>query len=401
MASSNNASKHINPLDKQILHDLSGLLAGKIEPQEIEASRWDELTSNAIRHGVAPLLFDRFRNEAAIPSYIMAKLHAIARANTMHSMAIEQSILEINDVLTRNGIKPLWLKGANLSFSLYDTPAHRVMMDIDFLVPFEAIERVLALLFEQGYVLDERQRQGLRRKYPQFYGHHFILTGGLHQRIRIEVHFRMLGEPWNAILPSDYELRFLKNVRQIEIRPNVIINTLSNEYSLLLLVAHDIFHHELREMVTDDQVNVRLQRKLDVYLMLQKYDFDWNEVVKTAIELDWYYALYMSLLFAKEYFDATFPASILSQLRDAGGDQLPKSIADSLEPSPNRLAELWKRSVDHPLRVRLALIMDAIWPDTQTVRRSFDTTTDKNITYYYLQLWYQRFRRLFLPKSPK
>ena len=66
-------------------------------------------------------------------------------------MELTSQLFQILDRLKGQGIRALAFKGPVLAQQLYDQPFRREFVDLDILVPTEAVGRVIALLGADGF----------------------------------------------------------------------------------------------------------------------------------------------------------------------------------------------------------------------------------------------------------
>ncbi len=118
---------------------------------------WAYLLDLAGRHGLLPLAYERLRrlDVDLIPRDVMGRLRGIYYANLRRIVRLQANLSEAVIALQREGIEPVVLKGGALAGTVYPDPGLRPMVDLDLLVPTEAVERAGAALASIGYHLSE------------------------------------------------------------------------------------------------------------------------------------------------------------------------------------------------------------------------------------------------------
>jgi hypothetical protein len=92
----------------------------------------------------------------------------IADLNRERNQQIIAQAQEINELLIRNGIKPIFLKGAgNLLNNLYKEIGERMVGDIDFIVSKKEYLKTIEVLKKDGYHRTEKNLIGFHKHYPR------------------------------------------------------------------------------------------------------------------------------------------------------------------------------------------------------------------------------------------
>lgn len=111
----------------------------KVKNQIKEGSiDWEKFVGLCSNHLVTPAIYLKFKSTdllALLPDELTFYLEEIYELNLSRNQMILAQINEISDLLAKNQIYPILLKGAgNLIDKIYSDPAERIMGDIDFLV---------------------------------------------------------------------------------------------------------------------------------------------------------------------------------------------------------------------------------------------------------------------------
>ena len=125
----------------------------RTELRGINVESWRRLVDRAIWHGVAPLLYHRLvRSEhLVIPPEQLVRLRDLYLHCLLRNRAILEQLSEIVRETTKAGYPVLALKGAYLSYCVYEEAALRPMGDIDLLALSHDAEKVQRHLKALGY----------------------------------------------------------------------------------------------------------------------------------------------------------------------------------------------------------------------------------------------------------
>jgi len=188
---------------------------------------WQHVIGKKYQYDLCPLLFviaQLVQNGTAgrqsewkagkgiIPAALMALLEREYHLSLARNLVLLHETKELMKNLAKESIRPIVLKGASLSETIYDDISCRPMGDIDLLIPEKDQERGGDLLVRQGYATlpiggDETMH---RCFYKQVMGQ--LIAIELHHRLAKEVFGirfdpHLLG-PENR-LPVEYELVYL------------------------------------------------------------------------------------------------------------------------------------------------------------------------------------------------
>jgi hypothetical protein len=181
---------------------------------------------------------------------INAQPFADSRANAaMLYMRQSAAQYEIDDVLTRSGVRYAIFKGAALRELIYDDPSVRVCWDIDVLVAPDQRAEAARALIGAGYRL---------RVDPLIASHEVALERDL---VAIDLHWDLL-RPGRA--PASMAGQMLARRQRHGERW-----ILSETDTLFVLLVHPTFSKHL------SMSQMGLHRVADVVLWLQKYEADW------------------------------------------------------------------------------------------------------------------------------
>jgi hypothetical protein len=158
--------------------------------------RWERFIALANEHMIAPAVLHALGRkgiEDALPSDVIDFFDGIQTLNRQRNKKVKSEAIELANLLNRIGVIPVFLKGgADLVSGLYADPAHRVMIDLDVLVPNERLPDCVAGLRANGYeVLGDND-------FPAH--HHFAPLGRPGAAACIELHVEPLDRPLRGLL---------------------------------------------------------------------------------------------------------------------------------------------------------------------------------------------------------
>ncbi|HEU0203063.1 MAG TPA: nucleotidyltransferase family protein, partial [Burkholderiaceae bacterium] len=165
--------------------------AGAEVPMDLDAAAWQKLAGDALRNGVAPLVWTRLReltHSAALPGAARQDLERSRMRVGVDNLRLYGRLATVLSSLETAGIDVIVLKGAFLSEVVYPDRALRSMSDVDLLVHREDLKRTAALLRELGWC----QPAGNAAAPPPVAGHQlptFVLAG-----VQIEIHWAIEDE---------------------------------------------------------------------------------------------------------------------------------------------------------------------------------------------------------------
>jgi len=164
------------------------------------AIQWEIFIKVASENMIAPAVLDAFRNkgiEDALPSDVIDFFDGIAVLNRLRNEKIRAEALQLAKVFNDLNVIPIFLKGgANLMSGLYANPAHRVMVDLDVLVPVDRLSDCVAGLAGKGYnILVDND-------FPAH--HHYPPLARPNAAASVELHVEPLDKPYRSLLdPSE------------------------------------------------------------------------------------------------------------------------------------------------------------------------------------------------------
>jgi hypothetical protein len=265
-------------------------------------------------HGLAPCVIQQLRQHAAaaLPESVVVEFQRWLRAHALRSMQLTSQLFQILDRLKGQGIRALAFKGPVLAQQLYDQPFRREFVDLDILVPAEAVGRVIALLgadgFEAQFALTPGQLTRFQKNWCEM---------GLYNRatnILVEIHWRLFPPDYSFSPAAETGWEATREVF-IAQRP---ITTFSIENQLLFACLHQAKHNWSR-----------LGWLMDLAaLVKQSPHMNWKEVQHRAGRFGTARMIRVSLQLIQKLFSVPLPSAIAEW---AAPDKESKHIAGRVE----------------------------------------------------------------------
>lgn len=230
--------------------------------------RWEEIVALASRHLVTPSLVEPVARLPSAPDDLKRYLSEIHAMNARRNAVIADAIFALNDALTRQGVRPIYLKGAaSLIVGLYDDPGERVMGDVDILVAPETMDDAAQVLREAGYVFGPPDEHGKDAADT----HHLPLAIHRDAGVGVELHRAMVDREHRELLPAGPVLARAIAVpwrgRDFAV-PDATDRTIHN-------IVHDQLHHTGAARGTG---SLRQLRELARLALRERDRIDWTEI---------------------------------------------------------------------------------------------------------------------------
>jgi hypothetical protein len=265
-------------------------------------------------HRLAPCVIQQLQQHAAaaLPESVRVEFQCWLRAYILRSMELTSQLFQILDRLKGQGIRALAFKGPVLAQQLYDQPFRREFVDLDILVPTEAVGRAIGLLSADGFEAQFGLTSGQLTRFQKNW-----CEMGLYNRARnilVEIHW--------GLFPPDYSFSPAAEMaweatRQVFIAQRPIA-TLSIENQLLFACLHQAKHNWSR-----------LGWIMDLAaLVKQSPHMNWKEVQHRAGRFGTARMIRVSLQLIQNLFSVPLPSAIAEW---AATDKQRKIIAGRVE----------------------------------------------------------------------
>ena len=150
---------------------------------------WDNIVKVSTSHYVFPALYINLKRAGFLeylPKDLVDYMKRITDLNRERNQQIIEQAKEINDLLLKNNITPIFLKGTgNLLEGLYEDIAERMVGDIDVLVSKKQTNEAYEILKNQNYIKQNNNTQMLpnHRHLPRIIHKNKIAAIEIHKEI--------------------------------------------------------------------------------------------------------------------------------------------------------------------------------------------------------------------------
>ena len=344
--------------------------------EQLSTADWDDVIQQSARHGVTPLLYQRFTTTSTgtlIPTRVMQRLREIYLYSAKENIRLYHELSKVLKTLQNDDIPVIALKGAHLAEVVYGNIALRPMGDVDLLVRKTDLSRVEEKLMEIGYGCSP-ERPSIEEQCEKAQ-HLFGFTKP--DVFLIEIHWTI--EHPTSLFKIDLDGLWSRAWPAIIAGVEVLV--LSPEDLLLHLCLHASFHHKFR---------IGLKSFCDISETVRHYrdEMDWEQVQLRARQWGASKCAYLTLHLARELLEAAVPDEVLDTLKPDGFDlqlvawakeQIFADESDSPSLSPN-LAQFWgpKRLQD-----KVILFLKSAFPSPEIMARMYPAPPDSPRIYLY------------------
>ena len=164
-----------------ILRVLGGSLCQQppAEPPKTREFHWDRAVEESHAQAVAAIFLNGIAGfSEQLPEQEYQKLFKFARRYTAHNMRTEYLQQTLVKLLEQEQCPYVIIKG-EAAAAYYPVPEHRLLGDVDFMVPEDRAEQIIERLKQQGYEHSCKEDE-----------YHQILKKGTE---RMELHFEVAG----------------------------------------------------------------------------------------------------------------------------------------------------------------------------------------------------------------
>lgn len=215
----------------------------------------DAIVKISTSHYVFPALYCNLKKANLLqflPTDLVDYMQHINQLNLDRNNQIIEQALEINELLLKNNITPIFLKGVgNIFQDFYNDISERMIADIDFVIAKEDYQKTIDLIYALGYskVDESKDHSPLFKHHPRLQKEGFVAAVEIHKEILIDK------------FSDEFNYDVIKN-NCITIND---ITVLSFENQLCLSI--------LSNQINDDGFyikNLTLKHAYDVYLLSKK-----------------------------------------------------------------------------------------------------------------------------------
>ncbi len=244
-------------------------------------SDWEIILQQANKHKLAPLLYHKLHTlRINLPADISQRLQFVYLQSAARNTYIYHKLSEVLDVLQKEGIPCIVLKGAHLAETMYESIALRPMADIDLLVRPEDLAKTQQYLIKTGHL-------ALNSDLPLDI--HWSI-----ERLLIQVH-RNMNTVWKRAQPAR-----IAGSEALALAPEDLLVHLC-----LHLSVHHLFQGRGLRSLWDIRATI-------AYYSCQ---LKWEQITNTVNEWGICAPLYLTLVLAKELVGARIPDDVLEDLK--------------------------------------------------------------------------------------
>lgn len=287
--------------EHQIILDLLNQRFNASDLSHITPDIWSAVVSEAGRHRVAPLVYQKIVQANAgsiIPDAVVKKLREKYLANAYRNTVLFHQLDAFLSCLNGENIPVILLKGAHLAEFVYKDIALRPMSDMDILVKEEDLSKTIRIAFDAGYQLMETKIS--ERENTRF---------GIAPDAK---HFKTLCHPESKCI-LEIHCSIASEVSPFGISPSVLWRNSQpdalNKNPVFLLCPEDLIIHLCLHASYDDLFGYGLGSLYDIAITIKYYDkkIDWRSLWRRSEQWGTNKCLYVSLYFARKWFGANSP----------------------------------------------------------------------------------------------
>jgi hypothetical protein len=257
----------------------------------------------AIKHGVGPLLYHRLKaanGNGGLTESVGERLKQEYFQTAAFNLLLSSEIPTLLQVLTKEGIPVLWVKGVILGSTIYSDLGLRPSGDLDVIVSSENIDRAEKAIRSLGYIPASPEAFGDFGKEIS-HARAYQKNGG--KNLALELHQSLVSN-MHGTTPTNGEW-FWSHSTQVSINGSSVV-TLSPEANLIYLCGHLICHHgwEPRFIWLYD-----IHRLLEIY----RETFDWDVFITLVEKLNWQSYVGGVLKATQAFLHSPMPEELLSK----------------------------------------------------------------------------------------
>jgi hypothetical protein len=295
---------------------------------------WSYLFQTASQHGLMSLVYHTLQKNGSreIPEGISGLWQQAQYTHTLHTLFLTGQLIKIVHFFEDHGISSIPYKGPALAADLYGDLVLRPFIDLDILIPRQAVLKARDLLVTLGY----RPHFALKDTEVAAYqkAHYELIFSHERQRSIVELKWDVTDTFFS--LPTDYEALWERR-KPVRLAEREIL-ALSPEDTLLVLSIHGAKH-----------LWTRLLWIYDVARLLHVHqDLDWQWVLKSMDSRGGRRILFLGLSLAHTLLGAPLPADLEKKIRsDSAVQRLTRSVGVQLFRRTSNAVGLWETSLFH------------------------------------------------------
>ncbi len=253
------------------------------------------------RHQIAPVIYQSLKDFAdKMSPGFSHELRGDIQRIQLKALSTKAFLYVLNNKLKEKEIELFLLKGIALAEKYYGDIGLRDVMDLDLLVEPQNLDTVIQLLQELGYSISGEYStfSNKQKEFVKYIDYHFgfskIKEG--HPRY-VELHWALRNRFGNFVL-DPFICKQEKSTQSIVNQEYLL--ELSEIDNFLFLCTHGAEH-----------AFYRLKWLVDIYMVYNKIDIDFNDLVERSISLQCSEQLVLSFKMMEIYFAIPIPDQIL------------------------------------------------------------------------------------------
>ncbi len=274
----------------------------------LNPENWDTLVSEASRHRIAPLLYNKIKlaeAESMIPPDAVRKFREKYLANAYRNTVLFHQLTELVARLNNRDIPVILLKGAHLAEFVYKDISLRPMSDLDILVKEEDLHETVQISFSAGYQFfydKNPEKEKTNKNYE--YG---IMSDFIHFQALIHPETKCMLEIHCFITSEDSPFEIPICGLWERAQPATL-----NSNNIYLLSPEDLIIHLCMHAAYDHLFDFGLGALYDISLTIKHYgeNINWNEIRRRSCQWRTNQCLLLVLYFTKKWLGASIPDEI-------------------------------------------------------------------------------------------
>jgi len=267
----------------------------KIRSQTAAISDWDYFSSLANAHGIAALVYHNLEKHKflfGIPELVVTFLRGALMRSLSRNAFNTESIGEVLELLNKNSIKTVLLKGLALELTVYGNAGLRQMSDVDVLINRTQCMSARKILMDNGYI-SLPVKSIFHKLILADTGKHLpsLIKGGT----SVEIHHELFGSKNNVLTRMLYD-----NSRLIELKGQKVYIP-QPQLFFLYLIRH-LSSHEM-----NNESQLRLYTDLVVLIGRHRDEIINYDLLTHASEICMSETLASHLEPLREYWGISFP----------------------------------------------------------------------------------------------
>lgn len=238
-------------------------------------SAWETLPAQAELHGMGPLLWYHLR-DAEIPAEARRALQGLYLRDRALNQVHAKTLLDLLNLLGKNNIRPLVLKGLALAWQAYPDPSLRPVSDIDLFLAQGDIRPAIEAMRQAGYRF--KPLPSHLERLPKEISADSPFRDGVSTHIELH-HYDPVHRTINDNSPDD-EFRDLREPPRRVIINGCDVYTTSPLDTLHYLMRH--FTRHLLDARADRPVSLKWMADIISLVEKQAHDLDWEALAQRA-----------------------------------------------------------------------------------------------------------------------